>query len=71
MNEHNSEFYMNITASSRRWVVRFTFRPLYPQGKSPWYTMDRRLRGPQSRSSNEYHHPSRYKPFTACSGSEF
>jgi hypothetical protein len=25
-------------------------RPLYPQGKSPWYTSDRRLGGPQSRS---------------------
>jgi hypothetical protein len=25
-------------------------RPLYPQGKSPWYQLDRRLGGPQSRS---------------------
>jgi hypothetical protein len=25
-------------------------RPLYPQGKSPWYLLDRRLDGPQSRS---------------------
>jgi hypothetical protein len=33
-----------------RWVVSFTLRPLYPQGKSPWYTLDRRLGGPQSRS---------------------
>jgi hypothetical protein len=33
-----------------RWVVSFTPRPLYPQGKSPWYPLDRRLRGPQSRS---------------------
>jgi hypothetical protein len=23
--------------------------PLYPQGKSPWYPLDRRLGGPQSR----------------------
>jgi hypothetical protein len=23
-------------------------RPLYPQGKSPWYPLDRRLGGPQS-----------------------
>jgi len=22
--------------------------PLYPQGKSPWYPLDRRLGGPQS-----------------------
>jgi hypothetical protein len=33
-----------------RWVVRFTSRPLYPQGKSPWYPLDRRLGGPQSHS---------------------
>jgi hypothetical protein len=35
-----------------RWrcVVSFTPRPLYPQGKSPWYPLDRRLGGPQSRS---------------------
>jgi hypothetical protein len=24
-------------------VVSFTNRPLYPQGKSPWYPLDRRL----------------------------
>jgi hypothetical protein len=34
----------------RRWVVSFTPRPLYPHGKSPWYPLDRRLGGPQSRS---------------------
>jgi hypothetical protein len=33
-----------------RWVVIFTTRPLYPQGKSPWYPLDRRLGGPQSLS---------------------
>jgi hypothetical protein len=31
-------------------VVSFTPRPLYPQGKSPWYPFDRTLVGPQSRS---------------------
>jgi hypothetical protein len=31
-------------------VVSFTPRPLYPQGKSPWYSLDRRLGGTQSRS---------------------
>jgi hypothetical protein len=25
-------------------------RPLYPQEKSPWYQLDRRLGGPQNRS---------------------
>jgi hypothetical protein len=33
-----------------RWVVSFTLRPLYPHGKSPWYPLDRRLGGSQSRS---------------------
>jgi hypothetical protein len=35
-----------------RWIVSFTFRSLYPQGKSPCYPLDRRLRGPQSRSAS-------------------
>jgi hypothetical protein len=35
-----------------RWVVSFTPRPLYPQGKSPWYPLNR-LEGPQSRSGRE------------------
>jgi hypothetical protein len=30
------------------WVVNFTPWPLYPQGKSPWCPMDRRLGGPQT-----------------------
>jgi hypothetical protein len=34
----------------RRRVVSFTRRPLYTQGKSPWYPLDRKLGGPQSRS---------------------
>jgi hypothetical protein len=30
-----------------RWrlMVSFTPRPLYPQGKSPWYPLDKRLGG--------------------------
>jgi hypothetical protein len=31
-------------------VVSFTHQPLYPQGNSPRYLLDRRLGGPQSRS---------------------
>jgi hypothetical protein len=31
------------------WVVSFTRRPPYPQGKNSWYPLDRRLGGPQSR----------------------
>jgi hypothetical protein len=31
-------------------VVSFTPRPLYRQGKSPWYPLDRRLGEPQSLS---------------------
>jgi hypothetical protein len=33
-----------------RWVVTFTSRPLYSQGKNLWYPLYRRLGGPQSRS---------------------
>jgi hypothetical protein len=33
-----------------KWAVSFTPRPLYPQGKSPRYPLDRRVGGPQSRS---------------------
>jgi hypothetical protein len=33
--------------TSWRWVVSFTSRPLYPQGKSLWYPSDRWLGGPQ------------------------
>jgi hypothetical protein len=37
-----------------RWtpVVSFTPRPLYPQGKTAPYPLDRRLGGPQSRSGH-------------------
>jgi hypothetical protein len=35
-----------------RWVVSFTARPLYLQGKSPCYPLDRRLGEPQSRSEH-------------------
>jgi len=33
-------------------VVSFTPQLLYPQGKSPWYPLDRRLDGPQSNSGS-------------------
>jgi hypothetical protein len=33
-------------------VVSFTFLPLYPHGKSPWNTLDRRLGGSQIRSGH-------------------
>jgi hypothetical protein len=33
-----------------RWVVSFTPRLFYRQGKSPWYPLDRKLSGTQSRS---------------------
>jgi hypothetical protein len=38
-----------------RWklVVNFTPRPLYSQGKSPCYPLNRRLGGPQSRAGEE------------------
>jgi hypothetical protein len=33
-----------------RWVISFKPRPLYIQGKSPWYPSDKRLGGLQRRS---------------------
>jgi hypothetical protein len=33
-----------------RYVVEFTPRPFYSPGKIPWYQLDRRLGGSQSRS---------------------
>jgi hypothetical protein len=36
--------------TSWRWVVSFTPLPLYPQGNSPQYPLDRRLGRPRSRS---------------------
>jgi hypothetical protein len=41
-----------------RWMVSFTPRPLYPQGKSPWYPLDRRLGGLQNEAPLIY--PRRY-----------
>jgi hypothetical protein len=39
----------SLTPGTRwRWVVSFTLWPLYPQRRSPWYPLDRRLGGPQS-----------------------
>jgi hypothetical protein len=34
-------------------VFSFTPGQLHPQGKSPWYPLDRRLGGPQSRSGRD------------------
>jgi hypothetical protein len=36
-----------------RWVVSFTPLSLYLQGKTPLYSLDRRLDGPQSRSRRD------------------
>jgi hypothetical protein len=35
------------------WVVSFTPQLLYPQGKSPYYPLDRRLGGPQNLSGRD------------------
>jgi hypothetical protein len=42
-------YFLHI-GTSGRWVVRFTTRSLYTQGKSPRHPLDRRLGGPQSQS---------------------
>jgi hypothetical protein len=36
-----------------RWVVSFRPQPLYPQGKTLWYPLDRRLSGSQCRSGRD------------------
>jgi hypothetical protein len=40
-----------------RWVVSFTPRLLYPQGKSPWYPLGRRLGGAQNRWREKFPAP--------------
>jgi hypothetical protein len=40
----------SLTSAVGRWVVSFIHRQLNPSGKEPWYPMDRRLGGLQSRS---------------------
>jgi hypothetical protein len=53
-----------------RWVVSFTPRLLYPQGKIPSYPLDRKLGGPQSRAGsggekkNSQHLPGLEPPIT-------
>jgi hypothetical protein len=42
---------LDLGTSWRR-VVSFMHRPLYPRGKNPWYSLDRKLVGPQSRSGH-------------------
>jgi hypothetical protein len=58
-NTPSSESYKNNISQSIlnfgtrwRWVVSFTLRPLYPQGKSLWYPLDRMLGGPQNLSEH-------------------
>jgi hypothetical protein len=56
LNEHNAmkAYWGNVhilgLGTRWSWVVSFTPRPLYPQGESPWYPLDRRLAEPPSRS---------------------
>jgi len=54
--------YPRIIDLGIRWrlVVRFAVRPLYRQGKSPWYPLDRILGGPQSCSSRSPQCTSKY-----------
>jgi hypothetical protein len=41
-----------LNIGTRRWVVSFTPRSLYPRGNSPRYPLNRKLGGPQSRSES-------------------
>jgi hypothetical protein len=50
---HFSDYFKNGQQLKRKeYLVSFTPRPLYPQGKSLWYPLDRRLGGPQIRSGH-------------------
>jgi hypothetical protein len=49
------------------WVVSFMPLPLYPQGKSPWYPLDRGLGGPQSRLDESMSLNSNSKSWHKCS----
>jgi len=49
-NESTAPYILNL--SSRSWVVSFLPWPLYLQGKSPWYLLDRRLGEHQSQSGH-------------------
>jgi hypothetical protein len=54
-------------STRREWVVSITPRPLYSWGKSPRYSLDRRLGGPQSQSGRggeekNSHLPPRIEP---------
>jgi hypothetical protein len=46
-----SSFILDLCSRWRR-VVSFTLRPLYSQGYSPWYPLNRKLGEPQSRSGH-------------------
>jgi hypothetical protein len=43
-------YWGNDIGTKWRWVVSFTLRWIYSQGNIPWYPLDRKLGGPQSRS---------------------
>jgi hypothetical protein len=53
---HTTENHKNLFEGNLgtrwRWVASFTPQPPYPQGRSPWYPLDRRLGGSRSRSGN-------------------
>jgi hypothetical protein len=55
---------LNIGTRWRR-VFLFTPGPLYPQGNSPRYPLDRRLDGPQSLSWHSCHHKAWQRSVTA------
>jgi hypothetical protein len=50
--KHRDNFTFTFTFTKWRWMVSFTPQPLYPQGRSPWYPLNRRLDVPQSHSGH-------------------
>jgi hypothetical protein len=64
--------FLNI-GTSWRWVVSFTPPSLYPQGKSSWFPLVRKLGGPQSwsgrRGEEKILDPTETRTPTPCSSS--
>jgi hypothetical protein len=49
---YSSYSYLTSALDGGEWSASHPSRALYPQGKDPWYPLDRRLGGPQSQSGH-------------------
>jgi len=50
---YNSTLFLTSALGGSKWSAsRLPPPPLYPHGKKPWYPLDRRLGGPESRAGH-------------------